>query len=77
MKYNNKKLNQDFLITRRSKEIEKGSMITLEEIANELGLNISTMNRARRESIPPSLHTLAKLCKWMGTEIHNYLIDED
>jgi len=76
MKYNYTKLNQDFLIARRSKEIETGTSISFSEIAKELRLSEATMLRARTTDTG-SLITIAKMCRYMGKTIEEYLVFED
>ena len=50
---------------------------TLEEVAPELDMTVSTLSRIENARLMPSLETFAKLCRWLGIGMDYFARSDD
>ena len=75
MKFNSALLHKDFVLIRREREKQEDRVITLREIAKKCGIDRVCLHRTLNGITSPELQTISGICKYLGKDISDYIVD--
>ena len=77
MKYNYSLLRSQVIQKRRDLEIEESKIISMNKIADRIGIKNYTLNKAMNADAFPSVETLHLICKFLATRMEDYVLEDD